>query len=249
MGRQILDPDAEEGAKVLMDQEKIWTHFQGAGIRSFDLAEPRYDALAREVVKRAVGHHGRVLNIGIGGGGVEKRMMRSGWKVISVDPDKASVARMQALGVDARLGYAQKIPVETGLVDALVISEVLEHIPDENRPSAIAELARVLKPDGVLIGTVPYREDLSGSETVCPACGNVFHRWGHVASFDEQRLLAEMSPHFRVLRWRSRAFVNWRSGRSLRRFLKNGAKWILGRMGEGIVNPSLFFVARRRDSE
>ena len=47
MGRQILDPDAEEGAKVLMDQEKIWTHFQGAGIRSFDLAEPRYDALAR----------------------------------------------------------------------------------------------------------------------------------------------------------------------------------------------------------
>jgi len=232
-----------------VDQDKIWRHFQGTGVHSFDLAEPRYEALAREVVKRSAGRRGTVLNIGIGSGGVETRMLASGWKVVSLDPDEASVARMHALGVDARVGYAQEIPAETGSIDAAVVSEVLEHIPDENRRSVIRELARVLRPDGVFIGTVPYREDLSGSETVCPACGNVFHRWGHVASFDEQRLLAEISPHFQVLVCGPRAFVSWRSGQSLRRNLKNAARWVLGRMGEGIVNPSLFFVARKRSSE
>jgi len=228
-----------------MDQEKIWTHFQGARIDSFNPAEPRYEALVREALKRRADRLGRVLNIGIGGGGVERRMLAAGWSVMSLDPDSAAVTQMKGLGVDARQGFAQEIPVESDFVDVVVVSEVLEHIPDADRRSTISEIARILKSDGLLIGTVPYRENLRDWETVCPACGNVFHRWGHVASFDEEGLRAEVSTHFSVLRCSPRSFVDWRAAKSLRRLLRNGVRWMLGRMGEGIVFPSLFFVARK----
>ena len=228
-----------------MDQEKIWAHFQGTGVHSFELAEPRYEALAKEALRRCQGTTGRVLNIGIGSGGVEKRMLAAGWSVASLDPDSAAVARMRSLGVDAKVGLAQNIPLDSDSFDVAVVSEVLEHIPDAQRQRALGEFARILKPGGFLLVTVPNKEDLAGSETVCPACGNVFHRWGHVTSYDKEKLRAEISPHLAILHCSSRAFVNWRTGRSARRLMKNCAKWVLGRLGEGIVSPSLFLVARK----
>lgn len=231
-----------------MDQDKIWTHFQNAGVQSFDLAEPRYEALAKEVRKRADGRIGKVMNVGIGNGGFERRMLLHGWTTLSVDPDEIAVAKMVSIGVDAKTGYADRIPFPNECVDTVVVSEVLEHIADAQRTKAIAELARVMRRGGTLIGTVPYREDLSGSETVCPTCGTVFHRWGHVASFDESKLRAELSAHFTVLRCAPRAFVNWHDRKTTRRILKNCMKWILGRMGEGIVYPSLFFIAQKTHS-
>jgi len=46
------------------------------------------------------------------------------------------------------------IPEPDGSFDAILCSEVLEHIPDPVK--AIAEFSRLLKPDGVLILTAPF---------------------------------------------------------------------------------------------
>ncbi|HTX62360.1 MAG TPA: class I SAM-dependent methyltransferase, partial [Acidimicrobiales bacterium] len=49
---------------------------------------------------------------------------------------------------------ATDIPVEEGSFDAVVCTEVLEHVPE---PAAVlAELRRVLRPGGVLLVTVPF---------------------------------------------------------------------------------------------
>ena len=50
-------------------------------------------------------------------------------------------------------GDATRLPFADGSFDAVVTSEVLEHIPDD--VGAIAELTRVLRPGGVLAATVP----------------------------------------------------------------------------------------------
>lgn len=225
-----------------MEQGKIWAHFQDPANEGFQTAEARYRALVGIVDRRAA--RGRALNLGIGGGGVERELQGRGWSVASLDPDANAVERLRADGVDARQGYAQQMPFDTGAFDAVVVSEVLEHIADELRPSVITELSRVLRPDGVLVGTVPYRENLSDQKTVCPACGNTFHRWGHVATFDIAAVRSLLSPHFRVQSCAPRCFVDWRGPFSARRTLKNIAKLVLGRMGEPIVIPSLLFIAR-----
>jgi len=75
----------------------------------------------------------------------------------------------------------------------------------------------VLKRGGRFIGTIPANEDLVDNQVVCPDCGKLFHRWGHLQSFSEVRLRAELgerwrnveiSRHFfgefRTLNWKGR---------------------------------------------
>jgi SAM-dependent methyltransferase len=227
-----------------MEQGRIWAHFQDPANDGFREADARYRTLVAVAERHA--SRGRALNVGIGGGGVERGFRLRGWSVASLDPDAGAVERLRLEGVDARQGYAEKIPFDSGTFDALVISEVLEHIADESRPSVIAELRRVLRSGGVLVGTVPYRENLADQKTVCPACGNTFHRWGHVASFDAAAVRALLAPHFSVRQCAPRCFVNWQGPLSVRRSLKNIAKAALGRLGEPIVAPSLLFVGLDR---
>lgn len=70
--------------------------------------------------------------------------------------------------------------------DLVVCAEVLEHIPSALLAAACKELSRVASRH-VLIG-VPYRQDLRTARTTCPHCGKTNPPWGHVNSFDEQRL-------------------------------------------------------------
>ena len=50
-------------------------------------------------------------------------------------------------------GDALRLPFEDGTFDRIVVSEVLEHVPDD--AGAIAEIRRVLRPGGTLAATVP----------------------------------------------------------------------------------------------
>lgn len=52
------------------------------------------------------------------------------------------------------IGSADALPMADGSVDAILSSQVIEHLPDPEK--AIAEAARVLKPDGLLFLSYPY---------------------------------------------------------------------------------------------
>lgn len=233
-----------------MDQERIWNHFQTTRIESFDQARGRYTAMLVEVERRAAGAKSarRVLNIGIGAGMVEQRLLAKGWKVAALDPSREAVDRMALIGVEARCGYAQKMPFDDASFDVVIASEVLEHIEPEIRVAVLCEVARVLGNGGWFVGSVPYRENLVDAEVVCPDCGKVFHRWGHVSSFDRASLRAELMQVFDEVECRRRSFVDWSNARSPMRFFKAAAQAVLGRLGEPIANPSIAFAARRRVS-
>lgn len=97
----------------------------------------------------------RVLDIGCGGGLVSERMAALGYRVTGVDLSAASidVARRHAaaggITVDYRTGSAFDLPTGNGTVDLVVISDVLEHLHD--LPRAVGEIARVLRPGGVVV--------------------------------------------------------------------------------------------------
>ena len=54
-----------------------------------------------------------------------------------------------------RRGSLTALPYDGQTFDAVICTEVIEHIPDDR--AAVRELARVLKPGGTLLATVPLR--------------------------------------------------------------------------------------------
>lgn len=228
-----------------MQQDKIWDHFQTTRVDSFDHARGRYVAMVGAVRRAHGAAAGRVLNIGIGAGGVERLLAERGWQVSSLDPSQAAVDAMARTGVDARCGWAQAMPFDAASFDVVVASEVLEHLEPEIRTAALREIVRVLRPGGWFVGSVPHDEQLADQEVICPDCGKVFHRWGHVQSFDLERMRSVLVPHFEAVDCRRRSFVDWSRARTPLAALKAVAQSVLGRLGEPIASPSILFAARR----
>lgn len=225
------------------EQDNIWGHLQNHGQAAFDLSYPRLRFLAE---KCSVGS--RVLNIGVGTGYLEKLLLAGGVEAYSLDPSQESIERLRAdlkMGVHAKCGYGQAIPFDSGYFDKVIMTEVLEHLPTDVLHATLNEVCRVLKPGGQFTGTVPFREDLMASGVICPHCQAQFHRWGHEQRFDTESVGGLLRQHgFRVERLYPRTFPDFRRPGAWPLF-KAAFRYVLGRMGEPLVGPNLYFCARR----
>ncbi|OMQ08922.1 SAM-dependent methyltransferase, partial [Modestobacter sp. VKM Ac-2676] len=76
------------------------------------------------------------------------------------------------------------LPVPDASVDRVIASEVLEHVPDDR--TAIAEIARVLRPGGRVAVTVPRY----GPERICWALSDSYHanEGGHIRIYRGDQL-------------------------------------------------------------
>jgi SAM-dependent methyltransferase len=99
-----------------------------------------------------------VLDAGCGSGRMLQELEPYG-DVFGVDvsPEAAEIARSRGHGevVD---GPLEELPWEDAKFDLVTCLDVLEHLPDED--SALRELARVCKPGGWMVLTVPAYESL-----------------------------------------------------------------------------------------
>ena len=226
-----------------MSQEKIWAYFQNEGATSFDAAVPRYRYL-RTRIRRVTNFGSEILNIGVGNGGLENLLLEDKLSIAALDPDITSINKLAEKGINGKVGLIQRLPFADNEFDVVVASEVLEHLDDSECNQALFEIHRVLKPDGYFIGTVPFHENLIDNLTVCPHCGDQFHRWGHQQSFDKTKLSKLLEQQLELINISSRSFVAWSFGpRSL---IKSSIRWLLGRFGEQISSPHFYFEARKR---
>ena len=140
----------------------------------------------------------RVLDMGCGAGRHAFALLRRGAKVVALDvsePDLRSVdvmfRAMEAEGeaptgatAHAVCGNAYVLPFADNSFDKIIASEVLEHLPEDSR--AMAELARVLRPGGVIAVTVPRW----GPEILCWALSDAYHEveGGHVRIYRGDQL-------------------------------------------------------------
>ncbi|HEY8284012.1 MAG TPA: methyltransferase domain-containing protein [Chloroflexota bacterium] len=100
----------------------------------------------------------RVVDVGCGAGIdslIAAQMAGATGQVIGVDMTLAmlarargAMARMGLTNVEFREGYGEALPVTDGFADVVISNGVLNLMPD--KPAALAEMARVLKPGGRL---------------------------------------------------------------------------------------------------
>jgi SAM-dependent methyltransferase len=198
-----------EGTK--MDQTKIWDYFQNDEEigDTFIGARTRYEFIAKKISPGT-----RVLNIGVGRGGLENILVQYGVQVSCLDPSENSINNIKQLlnlGDRAKVGFSQAIPFDSNEFDVVIMSEVLEHLSDEVIAGTFSEVARVLKPDGKYFGTVPADERLLDNKVMCPHCGLPFHRWGHIQTFDYPRLSKLLGERFSEISISRHYFVNFKT--------------------------------------
>lgn len=69
-------------------------------------------------------------------------------RLVGVEPGAACRTGAQAEGLDVREGTLMRTGVPDGFADAVIVNEVFHHVEDYD--ANIAELARILKPRGLL---------------------------------------------------------------------------------------------------
>ena len=140
----------------------------------------------------------RLLDIGAGAGRHAFEAYRRGAEVTALDQDSDGLAEVEQMftamtaageapsGGSATTvrGDALGLPYPDAHFDRIIASEILEHIPEDDK--AIAELARVLKPGGVAAVTVPRWLP----EKVCWLLSDAYHEveGGHVRIYRADEL-------------------------------------------------------------
>jgi SAM-dependent methyltransferase len=101
----------------------------------------------------AIGRGKHVLDLGCRSGALTRHLL-DGNSVVGLDVDAAALEKAAALGIEPlQADVDEPLPLEDARFDAVVAGELLEHLrfPD----ALVAEIRRVLRPGGVLVGSVP----------------------------------------------------------------------------------------------
>jgi SAM-dependent methyltransferase len=131
----------------------------------------------------------RILDVGAGPGPYRHLFAHCEFKThdfAMLDPDP--VANDQVYGQLDYVSDITAIPVSDASFDVIICTEVLEHVPEPVR--ALAEMARILKPGGILLLTAPQRS----GEHQAP-----YHFYGGFTTFFYQRFLPELGLEIQAI--------------------------------------------------
>jgi len=164
--------------------ERYWTE-EGYNPRRIGTPEP-----ILRLFEKHVRPQDACLDLGCGDGGTSGLYLERHAKTyIGVDVSAAAVAAARGQGLDARvIEDAGALPFDAASFDVVVCIEVLEHLLEPHR--AVGEAFRVLRPEGLLLVTVPngtfWRDRVD----------MLFGMW-HPAGDDLGRKEPWRSPHIR----------------------------------------------------
>jgi 2-polyprenyl-3-methyl-5-hydroxy-6-metoxy-1,4-benzoquinol methylase len=102
---------------------------------------------------------GTLIDVGAGSGHLAQAAQRRGWTVHAVEYGPRQRDRLAAQGVLTHQPLLEGPRLEAGPFDVVVLQEVIEHMRDPARE--LHEVARILRPSGLLYVTCPNFASLS----------------------------------------------------------------------------------------
>ncbi len=112
---------------------------------------------------------GKLMDVGCGDGAFLSRMKKAGFEVVGVEASDMAASRARTRGINVEVGNLENLSFLDETFDVITLWQVLEHLPN---PREILETCRrLLKPDGVLVVSVPNFASLQR----LVFCGRWFH--------------------------------------------------------------------------
>lgn len=151
-----------------MDQDKqkreLREYYEKSAVERGDMDEYQYihrapGLLLEKIAEFGKKIRGRILDIGCGDGRISLTVAGEGRVMIGLELARRRVERArEKFAGEKQQGYfcqgdAEDLPFRAGVMDGIILTEVLEHVPDDNK--VLRELIRVLKPGGRVIISLP----------------------------------------------------------------------------------------------
>ena len=140
-------------------EQANWWDPDGFLIGLRDLLNPvRIPYIAHQLHRHGASN---VLDVGCGGGYLSEALGSAGFSTVGIDLSLGAIGAAAAADDKTRYSVAdaQRIPFDAATFDAVLISEVLEHV--DHPRHILSEAARVLTTGGLVVVTGPNRTWLS----------------------------------------------------------------------------------------
>lgn len=137
------------------------------------------EASTVQLIRKYVEPDSTVLDVGVGLGRLLSHF--EDFQRYGMDISFGYLEVAGSKGIEVCYSRVEDMPYRAEAFDVVVATDILEHVPDLNL--SCAKMLQVLKPGGVLIIRVPYREDLS------PYLAPEYpYKYVHLRNFDEASL-------------------------------------------------------------
>jgi len=205
-----------------------------------------YEHVHRYAFARRFAVGRRVLDAACGEGYGSALLAHVAGHVTGVDLDVATIEHARSKYALPNLRFSASsvtaLPLEAESVDLVVSFETIEHLPADDQPAMLAEFARVLAPDGLLLISSPNRPEYSERRDY----RNPFH----LHELDGDELRRALAVRFPAMRWfRQRMWL----GSMLRAESSRGGAELWNGSSAGIVEadplPAMYFVVLAARSE
>jgi ubiquinone/menaquinone biosynthesis C-methylase UbiE len=189
--RKGIDLEYSDYREHYRKDAETYDYFPPPGSPEGQINRRRAELLFRCLDRRFRHPKAKILDIGAGGGSLLREFSSKGAGSIGLDIALLNLQKIadnfkkeKIAGFSLATGDAYALPFQDASIDAVIFSEVLEHL--EKPEKALAEASRVLKPGGQLILSVPYKEKILYH--LCIHCNKLTPSNAHLHSFDEAKL-------------------------------------------------------------
>lgn len=138
----------------------LWSNPRWSGPESNKNEQARWEAV-ETLLQSLPEAPSSILDLGCGRGWLTRLLADKG-SVVGIDPLKASIEQARGLfpGLKFRRARARDLlaDVKSPRFDLIVSSEVIEHVPNADKPAFLSATYQLLKPNGHLILTTPRGE-------------------------------------------------------------------------------------------